>query len=418
MLILFTVTLCANPANNLTRSPYHMYGHDVISHHRYHTRRAIFARICDVYIMFGGGPGTINEVMHALAQGAIVIPFCRTGGAASGKFGFPHCPLPSTSSAVDQQTVEAAFRELKDADHATDRDSQMEAIKKLIEFGFASVSRLSDARAMDALALPLVSGEQRDVQDVAILILSLLRRDASGLTNVVQLSRQDWHDDGWLGWENAGRPSRVAVDLIERMLDGISISSMAECLEHPWFVHAALPPPIIASAGRDDSFAYEAVEVYRQKPFAEMVRAVCSIRARTRAPPSRRACNICIHHLTRLRLPRGAALAPQRTPCTHLRNAQLRLLHLCLSRSGPLCHSFLRRRSRQLSARQTITRRKINRSQNSAPTAFSTSGAYSTRWTRRDFSEEGRLAKCGRRRASLVRSSTTLRTSTTASGRS
>ena len=73
-----------------------MYGHDVISHHRYHTRRAIFARICDVYIMFGGGPGTINEAMHALHAGKVVIPIYRWGGAAGGMFKMPHIDKPDS----------------------------------------------------------------------------------------------------------------------------------------------------------------------------------------------------------------------------------------------------------------------------------------------------------------------------------
>ena len=66
-------------------------------------RRAIFARVCDVYIVVEGGPGSTDEAEKALKNGAIVIPIRRCGGAAGGMFNFPlsKCKKPESISDAD-----------------------------------------------------------------------------------------------------------------------------------------------------------------------------------------------------------------------------------------------------------------------------------------------------------------------------
>jgi hypothetical protein len=43
----------------------------------------ILGRICPVYIVVEGGPGTVHEAEVASKVGAIVIPIARTGGCAA-----------------------------------------------------------------------------------------------------------------------------------------------------------------------------------------------------------------------------------------------------------------------------------------------------------------------------------------------
>ena len=113
----------------------------------YHERRALLGAMCPVYIVFGGGPGTINEVLHALAQGAIVIPFCRTGGAAGGQFGFPHCPLPSRS-----QGDRDAYAALKSATWDGDRGKQIALIEGLIDSAFKTMDKRKNSIARTELS--------------------------------------------------------------------------------------------------------------------------------------------------------------------------------------------------------------------------------------------------------------------------
>ena len=51
-------------------------------------RRTELAKVCSVYFMVEGGPGTVDEAEKVLSfnQTALLIPITKTGGACSGMF--------------------------------------------------------------------------------------------------------------------------------------------------------------------------------------------------------------------------------------------------------------------------------------------------------------------------------------------
>lgn len=53
------------------------------------SRQEAFGLLGDVYITVEGGPGVAGEARAAVARGARVVPFVRTGGASGGMFDFP-----------------------------------------------------------------------------------------------------------------------------------------------------------------------------------------------------------------------------------------------------------------------------------------------------------------------------------------
>jgi hypothetical protein len=256
-------------------------GITVLAGSSYHERRALLGSICPVYIVFGGGPGTINEVMHALAQGAIVIRFPRTGGAASGMFQIPPCPLPDRSD-----KCRVAFETLLRGGPESDRGEQIACIERLVESAFVALDakekaaddaaaaeaveddhRAAAAAAQPELALAVAAPApalveaaagileqqqlQQDVRGLGLVMLSLLRKDAGKsdqvnrqmMTNSERLALEpNWYEDDWPGWEDydVGRPSAEAIDLLYRMLDNTESTpyTIEECLEHPWFIQS------------------------------------------------------------------------------------------------------------------------------------------------------------------------------------
>eukprot|EP00931_Biecheleriopsis_adriatica_P055615 TRINITY_DN32923_c0_g1_i2.p1 TRINITY_DN32923_c0_g1~~TRINITY_DN32923_c0_g1_i2.p1 ORF type:complete len:1133 (-),score=356.04 TRINITY_DN32923_c0_g1_i2:37-3378(-) len=66
-------------------------------------RKQVFGALGDAYVTFEGGPGVSSEAKAAVARGATVIPFVRTGGASSGMFEFPPPALARPWFATQEQ---------------------------------------------------------------------------------------------------------------------------------------------------------------------------------------------------------------------------------------------------------------------------------------------------------------------------
>jgi predicted Rossmann-fold nucleotide-binding protein len=55
-------------------------------------RREILGRLAPVYLAIEGGPGTVHEAEVAQAEGAVVVPICRTGGFSRDIYPKLVCP--------------------------------------------------------------------------------------------------------------------------------------------------------------------------------------------------------------------------------------------------------------------------------------------------------------------------------------
>jgi len=61
-------------------------------------RREILGRLCRVYIVIEGGPGTEHEAQVATSQGAFIIPIAISGGCSSKLY-----KNITPSSSIDQK---------------------------------------------------------------------------------------------------------------------------------------------------------------------------------------------------------------------------------------------------------------------------------------------------------------------------
>ena len=84
-------------------------------------RRQMLAACSHVCISVEGGPGTADEMHHAVRGGKIVLPISRTGGASSGMFNAPKIMKPecvdpkdwdllSSTTVTADETADAVLR--------------------------------------------------------------------------------------------------------------------------------------------------------------------------------------------------------------------------------------------------------------------------------------------------------------------
>jgi len=81
------------------------YGTTLLYGRSFEHRREILGRLCAVFLVIEGGPGTAHEAQVAKDSGAILIPIPCTGGVASGMFGAPHMPMPPSVQEGDWELL-------------------------------------------------------------------------------------------------------------------------------------------------------------------------------------------------------------------------------------------------------------------------------------------------------------------------
>ncbi|CAD7971112.1 unnamed protein product [Amoebophrya sp. A25] len=104
-------------------------------------RKAIFGLLGDIYITVEGGRGVSQETTAAHARSAVVVPLIRTGGASSGKMGFPQGAFQKPSFATEEQWSLLADEGAKIADTAT-------AVVEIVKAAASSL-RETEARIAD-----------------------------------------------------------------------------------------------------------------------------------------------------------------------------------------------------------------------------------------------------------------------------
>ena len=128
-------------------------------------------------------------------------------------------------------------------------------------------------------------GPERDISDLAILVMDLLRKDITGTTTAACLVDDAWQEKAWPGWQvnECGRPSAEVIDLLDKMLDSDEPLTIDDCLEHAWFVEAALPPPFVSEAAKKEGGAFKCV-LYRAVQLWPFAFAFVFRRSRSHAP--------------------------------------------------------------------------------------------------------------------------------------
>ena len=227
----------------------------------YHSRRAVFGNLCDAYIVCGGGPGTINEAMHALVAGKTVIPIYRTGGAASGMFKMPHIVKPDAIASGDWETIRGL--EGGDDDIA---EAVKNAISALAQSPPGALAQVSDAAGLTSAPLGRavtagdgLSGDyENDIQDIGRLAKAMLCRT---LPNDLT--------DGWTTVA-AAAVSQEARDFVDKLIGYNLQFGLDDCFDtficdDPWLKGQAEAPV--------DAYAVPPrVTVYRSGQFADLER--------------------------------------------------------------------------------------------------------------------------------------------------
>jgi len=227
----------------------------------YHSRRAVFGNLCDAYIVCGGGPGTINEAMHALVAGKTVIPIYRTGGAASGMFKMPHIVKPDAIASGDWETIRGL--EGGDDDIA---EAVKNAISALAQSPPGALAQVSDAAGLTSAPLlrAVTAGDgrsgdyEKDIQDIGRLAKAMLCRT---LPNDLT--------DGWTTVA-AAAVSQEAKNFVDKLIGYNLQFGLDDCFDtficdDPWLKGQAEAPV--------DAYAVPPrVTVYRSGQFADLER--------------------------------------------------------------------------------------------------------------------------------------------------
>ena len=227
----------------------------------YHSRRAVFGNLCDAYIVCGGGPGTINEAMHALVAGKTVIPIYRTGGAASGMFKMPHIVKPDAIASGDWETIRGL--EGGDDDIA---EAVKNAISALAQSPPVALAQVSDAAGLTSAPLlrAVTAGDgrsgdyEKDIQDIGRLAKAMLCRT---LPNDLT--------DGWTTVA-AAAVSQEAKNFVDKLIGYNLQFGLDDCFDtficdDPWLKGQAEAPV--------DAYAVPPrVTVYRSGQFADLER--------------------------------------------------------------------------------------------------------------------------------------------------
>ena len=227
----------------------------------YHSRRAVFGNLCDAYIVCGGGPGTINEAMHALVAGKTVIPIYRTGGAASGMFKMPHIVKPDAIASGDWETIRGL--EGGDDDIA---EAVKNAISALAQSPSGALAQVSDAAGLTSAPLlrAVTAGDgrsgdyEKDIQDIGRLAKAMLCRT---LPNDLT--------DGWTTVA-AAAVSQEAKNFVDKLIGYNLQFGLDDCFDtficdDPWLKGQAEAPV--------DAYAVPPrVTVYRSGQFADLER--------------------------------------------------------------------------------------------------------------------------------------------------
>ena len=252
----FEYTDPLNPTEGETWNPKLDGGRTIKAGTSYHERRGILGAVCSICIVVGGGPGTVNEALHALARGATLLPIRRSGGAAAGSSGFPNVSKPKCVTDYDWKVITSTDWEMKSQDLADAICNAVHAIRSdaaaAASGAVASKTRLprlplqylrSHSDCFDGSGAGAQLGpEKQDIAQIGKLMQCLLLRKPF-------FTPDDVDDTGKLGLVGSvsDQFSKQSIVFANRMALGEFID-VEGCFQDPWLTHPGYELPLAPPA--------------------------------------------------------------------------------------------------------------------------------------------------------------------------